>query len=283
MARAVTLQREVSAPVAGHRVARGFHVGMSSFLLLMVLLGFAPTWLLTPVVGTSHLPAGQQGFPWHVHVHGLLMTAWYALLLTQSLLAASGRGRFHRRLGLFAFTLAVPMVAFAALTVVRFAQRYFVGGFPEPPDTMPPIIAGDFAELLLFTTFAVGAFHWRRESDAHQRLVLLASISFIGPAMARVGGLLMTIACGELATNGQLASGQADPRLVSVVGVSGAIAVPLLVMALALHDWTTRRRVHPVTLWGGLLAIAVSLAGTRFGAASAGRALVNALAPNLPR
>jgi hypothetical protein len=62
----------------------------------------------------------------------------------------------------------------------------------------------------------------------------------LGPALARI------------ATRVMLAFSAAGATFVSVPGAIGALVlVDLFLAALVAYDFTTRRRLHPATLWGG--------------------------------
>jgi hypothetical protein len=64
----------------------------------------------------------------------------------------------------------------------------------------------------------------------------LASLTTIGAALAGFG-------CG---------------RAVAPAGVGlGSVAVAAFIAALCIRDWLVERRLHPVTLWGGLALIAL--------------------------
>ena len=65
-----------------------FFPAMSSLLVVLVFLGFAPTYYLRPVT------AGP--IPAYLHVHGAAMTAWFLLLLVQTALIATRRRAIHR-------------------------------------------------------------------------------------------------------------------------------------------------------------------------------------------
>jgi hypothetical protein len=67
----------------------------------------------------------------------------------------------------------------------------------------------------------------------------LATAGLIGPALARI----ITLCSKGLG-------------MVGVPGALGALLlVDLFVVALAVHDLRTRRRLHPATLWGGAFLI----------------------------
>jgi hypothetical protein len=68
-------------------------VGMAAFMSLMVLVGFWPSYF-------SQVFHGIPNRPMVIHVHGLIFVGWMVLLVTQVYLAATGRIRQHRSLGI---------------------------------------------------------------------------------------------------------------------------------------------------------------------------------------
>ncbi len=74
--------------------------------------------------------------------------------------------------------------------------------------------------------------YFRRVSETHQRLMLLATISLLAAALARF--LIALAAAGPLFFFG---------------------AVDLLVLAGPIYDFATRGRVNPAYIWGGLLIV----------------------------
>jgi hypothetical protein len=241
-----------------------FYASISGVLLLVVLTGFSATWFMRPIWGSMQLPAAQRELPWHVHVHAVLMTAWYVLALIQSVLIVKGRARVHRRIGRVAFVLPVLMIVFAVATIVQFARRYYEGGFPMPPEAVPPIVVSDLLTLPLFAVFIGSAFMQRKNPPAHRRLILLASLSFIGPAVARTGLVLLPAL-------------QGGPPSPAALGTFSAAATPAFIVAFLVHDWITDRRIHPSTLWGGLALLVGGAAATALGATSMGAAIVRGL------
>jgi hypothetical protein len=85
---------------------------------------------------------------------------------------------------------------------------------------------------------AIGVLN-RHRPDRHKRLMLLATMSLIGPALARIVTLVV--------------QGTGIPGVPGVVGA--VILVNLFVAALVIHDLASRGRLHPVTLWGGGLLV----------------------------
>ena len=84
-----------STPRARLSSSHGFFVGMSTVLLALVLVGFAPTFYLRAYRGTSQLPALVQRLPLHLYVHGVVLTLWFVLFLVQTALVASHRINQH--------------------------------------------------------------------------------------------------------------------------------------------------------------------------------------------
>jgi hypothetical protein len=73
--------------------------------------------------------------------------------------------------------------------------------------------------------------------------MMLAAVSLTQPATGRFANVL-----GQLIPSlGLRIPGTAWPLWV-LIGIAMSIG---LVVAVAVHDWLTLRRVHPATLWGG--------------------------------
>jgi len=72
---------------------------MSRILLLLVFLGFAPSFYLKFLLdNNSFYP---DGLPLPHVVHGIILTVWYVFLVLQSSLIQSNRYSLHQRLGWF--------------------------------------------------------------------------------------------------------------------------------------------------------------------------------------
>ena len=61
---------------------------------IIVLIGFSRTYYLKGWFGTPALPGLL------VHLHGIVMTSWVVLFVTQVSLVATGRTRTHQRPGI---------------------------------------------------------------------------------------------------------------------------------------------------------------------------------------
>jgi hypothetical protein len=145
---------------------------------LIVLAGFARTYYARGLFDVPPLPSGL------VHLHGLLMTAWVALFVTQVRLVAATRIRLHQRLGYAGVGLAALVVATGVPTALR-AAKY---GSPSFPPDVPSLafLAVPLMDLAMFVLFFGAAIYFRRTPAAHKRLMLLTAINFLPPAVARI-------------------------------------------------------------------------------------------------
>lgn len=201
---------------------------------LIVLAGFARTYYLKPLFGTPDLPGRI------VHLHGIVMTAWVILFIVQVSLVAKRRTRIHQRLGIFGGVLAALVVVVGILTALYAAAR---GASPGPPALSFLIIP--FGDMFIFAVLIGVALYFRRKPDVHKRLMLLAAINLLTPAIARIPLDFIT-------NNGPLAFfGLTDLCLLACVG----------------FDTIKHRRLHKVFLWGSIFLIVMQplrllLAGT---------------------
>lgn len=204
---------------------RRFFTGMSAGILVLAIAGFARTYFLRPILPVP-TPAPPVLTPL-IHLHGALFTAWVVLLVVQARLVAGRRTDLHRRLGAGGAVLAVLMVVVGTLTALHGALR---GVAPFGMEPQRFLIVPLFA-LVLFALFVTAGIVRRKEPQSHKRFMLLATIALLPPALARWVLLL----------------GLGPP-------VVFAFAT-LLLVPLVVWDWRTQRRLHPVTLWAGLVLV----------------------------
>lgn len=195
-----------------------FYLWMSVALALTAFAGFAPTFFLRPwfeqTIALTPL----------MHLHGALFTAWVVLLVAQTRLVAGGRTDVHRRLGVAGAVLAAAMAPAGVLLAFESARRGLA------PQGLDPItfLAVPLGSVAMFVGFVAAALAMRRRPPIHKRLMLLASISIITPALA---------------------------RLVGRRPIYALALTPLFVAAAIAHDYRRDRRVHPIYLWGGLVIL----------------------------
>jgi hypothetical protein len=204
---------------------RRFFTGMALAILATVIVGFSRSFFLRPLFPDWPSPSETI-----FYVHGGAFTAWIVLLVAQASLVAGGRTELHRKIGPFSAVLAVAMVVVGTLGALIAARR--ATGFVQVP--VPPLqfLAIPIFDMILFATFVWLAIAQRRNPQTHKRWMLLATVNLVTAAIARWPGVL---ALGPLTFFG---------------------LTDLFVIALAIWDFRARGRLHPVTLWGGLLIIA---------------------------
>lgn len=226
-----TVLRTAAAPTPG-AYDRMFYSTMAVALALTVVAGFASTYYL-PLIGIGPR-ATLSGGPYTrlVHLHGALFTGWMVLFVVQTTLVAQRRVSLHRRLGAAGAVLALGMVVVGTRTALQAAAR---GAAPPGVDALAFLVV-PLTDMLLFSGFVGAALLRRRDKEAHKRLMLLAYVSILAAAIARLPGVLPL---GPLVFFG-----------LSLIFVAAG----------AVYDSATRRRVHRVYVWGGtLLAISVPL------------------------
>jgi hypothetical protein len=242
-----------SRSVAPPRVVSRFYAGMASLLLLLVLLGFSRTFYLRSLFEVRPI-----GF-W-VWVHGISLTTWFVGLVLQTALVSVRRTDVHRRAGWVLAGLAVAVVATSAWITLGTLPAIIASGLePDVAMALAPRIAwGNHSSAVLFGLFVGAAVVLRRHTQAHRRLMLLASIAIIAPALARI--FQWPVFGAELNANFAFAALLASFVLAGVV---------------AAHDLVVLKRLHPATLVGVAVLIGVKLGAVLVIAQTAfGRALV---------
>lgn len=213
---------------------RRLYAWVAILVPIIVLAGFAKTYYLKGFFGNPALPGLL------VHVHGIVMTSWVVLFAAQVWLVASRRVKVHQRLGVFGAILAAMIVCVGVATGIAAAAR---GASPGPPPLQFLVIP--LGDMFVFAILVGTALYFRRRMNIHKRLMLVAAVNLLAPAIAR-------IPIHFIETGGALAFyGLTDLCLLACVGV----------------DIIKNRRLHPVFIWSVPLVIAsqplrLMLAGT---------------------
>ena len=191
---------------------------------VIVLIGFARTYYLKGLFSTPPLPSR------FVHLHGIVMTAWVALFIAQVSLVAKRRTKIHQRLGVLGGVLAALVVVVGVLTGLYAAARES----PPGPFALQFLVV-PLGDMLVFAVLIAAALYFRHRLDVHKRLMLLAAVNMLAPAIARIPL--------NFITNG------------------GALAffglTDLCLLAFVAFDTIRHRRLHPAFLWGTLFIIAM--------------------------
>jgi hypothetical protein len=183
----------------------------------IAVVGFWPTYfgpLLSGTVNESPL----------IHVHGVVYIGWLALFIAQVALAGTGRVALHMKLGRWLMAYGVVVVAAGLL-----AAWHGFGAVLEAEGATraQTWVFGVLRELLFFVPFFAAGWIYRRRPEIHKRLMIVALTMLIVPAIGRMGFLGPPVPLWKF------------------------MAVwPLPVYVAMVHDFSTRRIVHPVYVIG---------------------------------
>jgi hypothetical protein len=205
------------------RRERWFYLGMSIVIVITVFAGFAPTYFLRPYFTTEPL------LPL-LHLHGVVFTAWIVLFIIQTTLVATHRTNLHRRLGIAGSVIAVLMVLVGVSTaLIRANQGATPPGGPSPL----VFLVVPLGDMLVFAILVGAGFYFRQRPDVHKRLMMLATISILAAAVARLPFAFL----------------QAGP--IAFFGLTD-----VFVVVCVLYDLITLKRVHRATTLAALLIVA---------------------------
>lgn len=193
--------------------------------VMIVFAGFARSYFLK---GFFNAPALSL----LVHLHGIVMTLWFALFAVQVWLVRQGQIALHRRLGVAGALVAAAVVGVGTLTAITAARAYTAAGLPRLEFLLVPL-----GDLVVFSVLVSWSLVYRHRPPVHKRLILLGSLSILTAAVARIpfpfieaGGLPLFFCLTD----------------VCIVGCVGFDAVKC-------------RRPHRAFLWGFLFIAATQL------------------------
>ncbi|MCC5980418.1 MAG: hypothetical protein JJU26_01735 [Oceanicaulis sp.] len=232
----------------------GFFFYMSLVMLALVFIGFSKTFYLRAFFEQEEFMS-DAFMTRELYIHGSVMTGWYVLLVIQTFLIGRGAYGVHKVMGLAGLALAAAVILTGIPVITGFAPRLISAGL-EADMVLPIISVLIWFDILALAAFAglVGmAVLLRGDGNAHKRLMLLASITFMLPATFRI-------------VNGYAPDWPAMPI---------ALIVSLLLLAvMAVYDFRTLRKLHPATLFGGIAVAALTALGFVIGASGAGQGFV---------
>ena len=241
----LSIQEVESDSVTAARPARkghSFYVFMAAISLVVAVGGFAPTYWLQLASGTF------VGSPL-LNVHGVMFSAWPVYLLLQTTLAARGRVARHRAWGLLGISLATAMVFVGVAVANDVLATRLAAGYG---DAARAFHIASISMITLFGGFVFAAILYVSRPEIHKRLMLLATVSMLAPAIARV---LFALSVG---IGPGLRPGLGPPRTVESVLMPALIADALIVAGV-IYDMRTRGRPHPAYLIGGAIVLAIQV------------------------
>jgi hypothetical protein len=242
-------------------MAKNYFYLVSCILLVLVFLGFAPSFYLQFLV-TDHT-FYPNGLPIPHIVHGIILTTWYIFLVVQARWIAVKNISTHRKMGWFGAGWAVLVVTSTWWVISVFPDRLVAlaqqtnSTVEELEPNLIQILWLDIFMSILFVTFTLTGIIKRNTPHIHKRVMLYTGIVFLFAATARLGG-----------TIGYVAS----PTLGFMVSVGSLFG---LTVSLLVHDYRQHKKIFRVSwicfvLYWGLTFLSFYMAQTTFG-----RELVN--------
>jgi hypothetical protein len=217
-----TIALPIAKPKQRAVADRRFYLTMAVACAVLIFVGFARSYFLK-----FHFPLSPK-LSLLVHIHGAVFTAWVLYFVLQTALIAVRKPALHISLGLLGAVLGATMIV-VGLAVAFTAMRLGHGSQIISAETT--FLIG-LIDISTFGAFFILGWLYRRNREAHQRLMLLAV----------VGGLLS-------ASFGRIVGYGAPIPVVALVNLAFIFAGPF-------YDFITRRRIHPVYIYGCLYLLA---------------------------
>jgi len=195
-------------PRAGF-VDRWIFVGMAAWFIFVVLVGFIPDAI-------GKVQAVQAGlrppFPIVLHMHAVAMGAFLLLLLTQTVMVATGREVLHRQLGIAAFVLVPVLVVVGIVLAPTMYYQTWDALQTAPPEARPALqqVLGIREDILLlqisagvlFAIFISIALSARvKNSGLHKRMMFLATAVPLAASIDRMDWLPSSLPANPWATD----------------------------------------------------------------------------------
>ena len=182
----------------------------------------------------------QPPVPTIVHVHAVATTLWLLIATALVLLVETGKVGVHRRLGWLAAGYAAIVVVIAPWSELSWQALNL-----KTPGSLPPqFLSIAFSGVICMAVLLPWGILLRRNSAAHRRVLILATICISDAGFSRMVGLLLPPPTTFLGTYLFFEGGNL-----------------LLIVLMLLWDWK-RNRIMVQFLWAATLVAAVGLAAT---------------------
>jgi hypothetical protein len=143
-------------------------------ILLCTFIGFHRTYVI-------HFP-DFKGFSFVQHFHGLMLMAWYGMLILQPLLIKYKKQALHRQIGKLGYVLA-PLVCYSIFLVTKMVYHREIK--TRPVADVLGQISLDIPTIFLFGLFFSLAMVNRKNSSVHMRYIIATALLMIGPGLGR--------------------------------------------------------------------------------------------------
>jgi len=243
----MTVASNVARPVRADSI---FFPAMAWAMMAVVFTGFAPSWFLRGYIPT---PIPMAPLSPLTIVHGTVFTLWMLLFITQTSLVAANRRDIHRKLGWWGAGLAVAMLVLGCMAALDSLRH---GATPVPGISPATFFAVPIGSLATFVPIVLLGVLNRKRADYHKRYMLISIMVVLIPAAARIPlwyfpqimPLLFSFAVGDI-----------------------------FLLALVGYDFYRRGKLHPATLIGGGILIALEPGRMLIGQSQWWQAFANSL------
>ena len=208
------------APPSGplvNRFNRSFYFLMSLLIAGIVAYGFSQTIDQNLI----HPPIPR---PKILYLHATMFFGWVLLFMAQTALLEARKPRWHRRLGWAGFVLGtfIPVVGIAtSLAMARFNVLHAIG----TRDGAAAFLAVPINDMIDFSATFSLAIWWRRKTEVHRRLMLMATCCLLAAAFARF-------------------------PFITINALRWYGGVDVLILLGVMRDLVANGRIHPVYLYG---------------------------------
>ena len=221
---------------AAAQMERDYFLAFLIIGVVGVVLGFVPpSW-------DRFNGQAEYAAPLALQIHAGLFLGWVALLAAQIMFIRQGNPSLHMRLGLVGACM-IPAMAISSVFAETYSERFEAIHKPGGQRFLiVPILS-----LGLFLVFTTAGLLLRQQRAVHKRLVFLGTSMLFGAAWSRVSAPLLRPMVGNYGL------GFLTNRF---------IMTNAFILILAVMDWRTRGRVHPVTAIGGAVIISGEILAT---------------------
>ena len=185
VAQAVSRPNAGTSPHPRRDPARWFYTGAAMLLLALMFLGFQQFYLHGKAFPNRPLAPPIRSL---IIAHGVAMTAWVALLVTQPLLIVNRKHRVHMLLGKIGAVVAACI----------FVLGLWLG--IAAPKAAPPevrlwnlpykhFMAVPLISITIFAALVATGIWSRRRPEVHRPMMLLATLAVIPAALDRIDAL----------------------------------------------------------------------------------------------
>ncbi len=184
----------------------------------------------------------QPPVPFIVHIHAVATTLWLLTATALVLLVETGNVGLHRRLGWFAAGYAALVMIVAPWSELNWQSLNWTLRTPNFPP--PEFLSIAFSGVLCMAVLLPWGIRLRRNSAAHRRVLILATIAISDAGFSRLVSLFLPAPTGFLGTYLFYEGGNLS-----------------LILLMFLWDWK-RGRVMKQFLVAAFVVLAVGLTAT---------------------